>query len=332
MTKRVSIVIPCRNEEKYISKCLDSIIHSDYDKNFLEVLVCDGMSDDDTRKIITGYKENFIRLIDNPAKTTPHALNAGIKNSVGEIIIILGAHSEILPDYITKCIDTFRRDASIGCVGGVLNTISEDEKTSSIAKAMSSAFGVGTAYFRTGSKEGYVDTVAFGAYKKEVFQKAGMFDEELVRNQDDEFNFRISKEGYKIYLNPAIKAKYYVRTSFKKLFRQYFQYGYWKVFVNMKHHTVTTLRQMIPAIFILFIFFGFFLSFVFTKVFFIYLAVFLCYFILGTIASLNSRNYFMTFFSFIILHMGYGLGYLEGIWNFILLNRQPSMLRTSTSR
>ena len=333
---KVSIVIPCRNEEKYIGKCLDSILNSDYDKSLLEVFVCDGMSEDKTESTILLYSQySFIKLLKNKHKTTPYALNLGINNSSGDVIMILGAHAELSSDYISQCIATFHLDEKIGCVGGLLQTISEDEQTKSIAKAMSSSFGVGNAYFRTGAKEGYVDTVAFGAYKKEVFNTAGLFDESLTRNQDDEFNYRITKAGYKIYLNPSIKATYYSRSSLSKLFGQYFQYGYWKVFVNKKHHAITTFRQMIPAIFVIFFLTGSILAFISIFFLFAFLSIFFLYLLLACIAAAKAKNikdFFMMLFAIFILHFSYGIGYIEGICNFIILRKKPAAQRTTLTR
>ena len=252
--KRVSVVIPCRNEEMYIAKCIESVLASNYPSDSLDVFVCDGMSTDSTREIVLGFAENKrVTLLDNVQITTPYALNLGIEKSLADIIIILGAHAELDKDYVKLCVETFEIDPEIGCVGGILDTISLDENSAAIALAMSSVFGVGNAHFRTGLKAGYVDTVAFGAYRKEVFEQVGLFDSALTRNQDDEFNFRLIQGGFRIYLNPNIRAKYYVRSTFPKLYKQYKQYGYWKVYVNRKFKVVTTLRQLAPPLWVLFL-------------------------------------------------------------------------------
>jgi glycosyltransferase involved in cell wall biosynthesis len=339
--KKVAIVIPCRNEEQYISKCLDSVLACNYPKEFLEVLVCDGLSDDRTTEIVKNYslKYPFIRLLVNHKRTTPFALNIGIKGSNADIIIILGAHAEISEDYLTNCINIFNIDPQIGCVGGLLEHISEDEKTATIAMAMSSTFGVGNAYFRTGEKEGFVDTVAFGAYKKEVFENIGLFDEELVRNQDDEFNYRLIKAGYKIYLSRETKTRYYVRTSFIKFFKQYFQYGYWKVYVNKKHKTITTMRQLIPAAFVLFLLIGSLISLFSTVFLKIFLAFTILYFLLGIISAISInkkessiKNTLSIMFSYLILHLSYGIGYINGLIRFAVMGIAPSNRSAKTSR
>ncbi len=224
MNKKVSVIIPCRNEEKYISKCIESVVNSDYPQNRLEVLISDGLSNDKTQEIIKHFIHTYpyIKLLINKKKTTPHALNLGIKNSNGGVVIILGAHAEIQSDYISNCVELLNKNTSVGCVGGHMENIYEDKRSKVISLAMSSVFGVGNAHFRTGNKEGYVDTVAFGAYKRDVLDKIGLFDEELTRNQDDELNYRLIKAGAKIYLSKDIKSKYYVRAAYDKLFRQYY--------------------------------------------------------------------------------------------------------------
>ncbi|MCC6252047.1 MAG: glycosyltransferase family 2 protein [Bacteroidia bacterium] len=323
----VAIVIPCRNEEKYIGKCLDSIINCTYDKNKLNVYVCDGKSTDGTIQIIESYsqKHAFIHLLINERQSTPFALNLGLKADNSDMKIILGAHAEIYPDYIENCIKAFEFEDNLGCVGGIIENVYENDVAEIIGKAMSSGFGVGNAHFRTGKTDGLVDTVAFGAYKKEVFDKIGYFDEELIRNQDDEFNFRLIKNGFKIYLYRDIRSKYYVRGSFSKLYKQYYQYGYWKVYVNKKHQTVTTIRQIIPFLYVCYLFGGIVLSLLSKKMLFLFMIVFLLYWVVAYISasklspSINIRlKVVKTFF---ILHYSYGLGYLIGIWDFFVLRK-----------
>lgn len=325
--KTVSITIPCRNEEHYIGKCLQSIVNCDYDKNFLSVFVCDGISDDKTQTIVNTFTEKypFITLIKNEKQTTPFALNLGLKADHADIKIILGAHAEIYPDYINKCIEAFSFDEKLGCVGGVIENVYENDTAEVIGKAMSSGFGVGNAHFRTGELDGYVDTVAFGAYKSQVFEKIGYFDEELIRNQDDEFNFRLLKHGFKIYLFRPIRSKYYVRASFKKLYRQYYQYGYWKVYVNKKHQTITTLRQLVPLLFVLYLFVGLCLACLHPLILALYLMVLLLYISAAFYSASKQEQKFSSVLkiakSFFILHFSYGLGYLKGIIDFFMFNK-----------
>lgn len=325
--KSVSIVIPCRNEEKYIGRCIESILFQDYPQEKISVFVCDGKSTDETINIIKDYsiKHRNINLLINDKKTTPFALNLGINASSSDIVIILGAHSELYPNYVSACIEAFKFGENIGCTGGVIENVYENETSEVIGKAMSSSFGVGNAYFRTGSKDGFVDTVAFGAYKREVFEKIGLFDEELIRNQDDEFNYRLLRNGFTIYLFQKIRSKYYVRASFEKLFNQYQQYGYWKVYVNKKHKAVTTFRQVIPLFFVLFLLCGFILSFLHPLFILIYVLVISLYLVASSIFAVSKSSELThpikIVYSFFILHFSYGWGYLRGIIDFFILNK-----------
>ncbi len=177
---KIAIVIPSRNEEKYIQECLHSILKQTYPAQYIQVLVVDGMSTDQTaakvEELTTRYSN--IQLIINPQKTTPYALNLGIKQAKeADYIMILGAHASLNEDYIKKAVQFLNEHPDIDCIGGVLENIAETKTTEVISTAMSSVFGVGTAHFRTGAKEGLVDTVAFGMYRKQVFDKIGLFDE-----------------------------------------------------------------------------------------------------------------------------------------------------------
>lgn len=325
--KTVSIVIPCLNEKNYILRCLQSIAEQSYPADLVTTYVCDGMSNDGTRELIAEYAKTHpqFTLLDNIQKTTPFALNLGIKRSTAEVIIILGAHSELDRDFVKKSVESFEIDPAIMCTGGVLENVYENDTSRMIGAAMSSSFGVGNAHFRTGNKSGFVDTVAFGAYKREIFEKVGFFDEELIRNQDDEFNFRVTNAGNKIYLNHEIRCRYFVRASFQKLYRQYYQYGYWKVFVNKKHKTITTVRQLIPMFFVVYL--ALLVASIFTgKIVFLTMSTFgLLYLMLAFVFAVRSGSSFKAVFgvvfTFFILHVSYGLGYLKGIFDFFILGK-----------
>jgi glycosyltransferase involved in cell wall biosynthesis len=333
MEFKVVIVIPCKNEENYIRGCLDSIINSDYDKKFLKVFVCDGLSTDLTQKIIKEYENKceFIKLLINEKQTTPYALNLGLKAAEADYYIILGAHAEIERSFIRENIITFNIDNSIGCTGGIITNIPQNKTSEVVSLAMSSPFGVGSSYFRTGMKEGFVDTVAFGAYKKEIFDTIGYFDEDLIRNQDDEFNFRLTEAGYKIYLNPEIKSNYYVRGSFINLFNQFYQYGYWKVFVNKKHRTVTTMRQLVPFLFVVFLFTGLIASLFSMYSLYAYISIIIIYIVAAIVSSFKKTIKFpdvlKVAYTFLLLHISYGLGYLFGLVRFSFIKRKPQQAK-----
>ena len=326
--KTISIIVPCRNEEKHIAQCLNSLIDCDYDKNLMNIYVVDGMSDDNTREIISKYEKKypFIKLIDNVKQTTPYAFNIGIRNSSDDYIMIMGARHIVSKNYISYSIDKLKNNNDIACIGGIVINSFENKLSEIIASAMNSSFGVGLGNFRTNNdSEMFVDTVGTPVYNREIFSQLGLFDENLTRNQDDEFNFRVIKAGKKILSSNKINVKYFVRASYKKLFKQYYQYGYWKVFVNRKHKTVTTLRQLVPGVFVLYL--GFLLLSIIVLPQFICIASIplLLYLLLSVYFSYRLSDgfrdiiyYMITFF---ILHSGYGLGYLDGIFDFIVLKK-----------
>ena len=329
MMKTVSIVIPSRNEEKHIAKCLEAITENNYPKEYLTVIVCDGNSKDKTPEIIADYQNrySYITSLRNVKQTTPYGLNLGITHTCSEIVIVLWAHCFIAPDFIEQCVNFLEEHEEIGCVGGVIENIYENDNAKIIGFAMTQPFGVGSSHFRTGNKEGFVDTVPFGAYRREVFEQAGYFDENLIRNQDDEFNFRVRKAGFKIFLSKKIKTYYPVRSDFKKLFNQFYQYGYWKVYVNTKHHRITSFRQLVPFLFVSFLFAGLALSLFYAVVAITYFSIILFYFLYGFFSTLKRKMKFKSRFKivycFLILHIAYGLGYANGIGDFTISNLQP---------
>ena len=338
MLPSISITIPARNEEKYIEKCILSILSADYPQEKIKVFVCDGLSTDNTREIVSSLsnKHKNIQLIDNEKQTTPFALNLGLKASNCAIKIILGAHAEIDKDFLKNNVSVLNNYPEVGCAGGIIENVYENESAETIGLAMSSVFGVGNAHFRTGSKNGFVDTVAFGAYRNEVFEKIGYFDEDLIRNQDDEFNFRLLQNGFKIYLNSNIKSKYYVRASFRKLYKQYYQYGYWKVYVNKKHKAVTSVRQLVPLFFVLFLFLGLTLSFLHWVLGTLFSLGVLAYIGLAIVFASQKSTSFEKItgiaYTFFLLHFSYGLGYLVGIFDFIALNKGPRISSQKLTR
>jgi len=336
---KVSIVIPCRNEKAYIEECITAIYTNSLCKNEdIEVLVVDGMSDDGTTELVKTLLPKFknLRLIMNERKVTPIAFNLGINNSTGEYYQIVGARHIICEDYLEKEIEILEGNKEIWCVGSKLINEYTNQEGAIISKAMDTPFGMGVGNFRILEKSGFTDTVTSPMYPRWVFEKVGLFDEELVRNQDDEFNFRVTQAGGKIWFESSIWLKYYVRSTYAGLKKQFFQYGYWKVFVNRKHKAVTTLRQLFPPAFVLFAILSIPIGFLhglmavaigITWMMYLFLALYFS-------AKKGSRwNEALGIFrSFLIMHFSYGWGYLKGIVHFYLLKRKPSQKETVLSR
>jgi cellulose synthase/poly-beta-1,6-N-acetylglucosamine synthase-like glycosyltransferase len=319
----IDIIIPIKNEEKYIYNCIISIIKQSYDISHLNIYAVDGYSEDNTLKILKKFENMpFFHIVMNPHGYTSHALNKGLDKSQSDIVIILGAHSVLDKDYIDLTVKTLKI-IQADCVGGTIQTIGETFMEKSISFAMSSPFGVGNALFRYAKKPGYVDTVAFGAYKREVFEQIGKFDEELIRNQDDEFNYRLRKAGGGIYLNPEIKAYYYSRATLRKLWKQYFQYGFYKVRVLQKHPSMMQWRHFVPVTFVMVVIISLAIAFYIKESLWLFSTVTLCYlstafFFAGKIASQKGwKHFFMLPVAFLFLHTAYGIGFFVGFFRFI---------------
>lgn len=247
----VSLVLPVRNESASIEHGLRAILEQDYTGE-MEILIVDGMSTDDTRAILQQFilqHSSFI-LLDNPGKIVPTGLNLALRHARGEIIIRVDGHCIIAPDYVSKCVDALQRTGADN-VGGKMNAVGNNPFGKAIALATSTPFGIGGGRFHYSDEEEWVDTVYMGAWPRRVFDRIGPFDEELVRDQDDEFNYRLRAAGGKILLSPKIKSEYTVRSSPSALWRQYYQYGFWKVRVLQKHPLQMSLRQFVPPLFVL---------------------------------------------------------------------------------
>jgi len=324
--KLVSIIIPCRNEKEFICKCLDSVIANDYPKESLEVLVVDGRSEDGTRQIVNEYskKHSFIKILENPKKITPCALNIGIKNANGEIVIRLDAHSTYQKDYISKCVK-YLYEYNADNVGGVWKIVPRSNTIvgKSIALASSNFFGGGDAYYRTGNfkEPKWVDTVFGGCYKKGIFDKIGYFNENLVRSQDMEFNLRLKKAGYKTLLVPDIIVYYYTRSTLKEVFNHRFKDGIWAV-VPFKYSEIVpvSIRSLVPLIFVLSLVITALLGIFFKLVLALFLSITTTYFLANcyfsakiTYSEKNWRYFFVLIFTFAILHISYGLGSIVGL-------------------
>jgi succinoglycan biosynthesis protein ExoA len=319
---KVTVIMPIRNEASYIKRSLGTVLAQDYLHTRLEILVVDGMSTDDTRKIISDLAirnpQSTIRIIDNPGTFVPTGLNAALLEAKGEIVFRVDGHAEIAGDYVSRCIDILEKTKA-DCVGGPMTTVGETWVAQSIALVQRSRFGVGGVAFRTNNKKAsYVDTVAFGAYRHEVFERIGGFDEELVRNQDDEFNFRLIQAGGKVWFDPSIRSIYYSRANLRSLWKQYFDYGLYKIRVIQKRRAIPSWRHLVPGVFILGLFLTILMALIMSEPLW-FLAVTGPYAATNLFASLwTARRDWKTLpllpLAFSILHLSYGLGFLWGLW------------------
>lgn len=249
---KISVIVPCRNESRHICEFMNSLLAQDLDKGWeIEILVADGMSDDGTRELIRQYGEKMfpVRMIDNPARIVSSGLNAAIEASEGDIIIRMDAHTTYANDYIRQCV-TVLEDSGADCVGGPWVARGRGLVGKAIAAAFRSPFGTGGGKAHDPDYEGDVDTVYLGCWRRSVFSRVGLFDQSLVRNQDDEFNFRLRRAGGRVWQSPRISSSYSPRASIKALFRQYLQYGFWKVAVIRKHRALASWRHAVPALFV----------------------------------------------------------------------------------
>ncbi|REK10865.1 MAG: glycosyltransferase family 2 protein [Planctomycetota bacterium] len=247
----VSVVIPVRNEEGFIARTLDQILAQDYPAESMEIIVADGMSDDRTRDILAEYAERYpqVRMVDNPERITPVGLNVAIAAARGEIITRIDGHCEVAGDFIRCNIELLDEHPEAWVTGGPIVHAGKNAFGEAVAVAMSHPAGVGMATHRFPDYEGYVEGAQFPTFRRWVFDRIGMFDERLVRNQDDELNYRITQAGGKCFVSPRVRYVYYVRGRIGQLFRQYFQYSFWRIPVMKKHKRPTTPRQVMPLLF-----------------------------------------------------------------------------------
>jgi glycosyltransferase involved in cell wall biosynthesis len=247
----VSVIIPIRNERHFIARTLEGILQQDYPADRYEVVVADGMSDDGTREIVAAHadRDGRVRLVDNAERVTPSGLNAAIAASRGEILCRIDGHCEVAHDFISQNVTLLEEHPEAWIVGGPIVHDGHGVRGKAAALAMSHPFGVGAAQHRFPGFEGYADTVQFPAFRRWVFDRVGFFDETLVRTEDDELHYRVTQAGGRIFVSPRVRYVYYVRDRLGKLFRQYFQYSFWRIPVMRKHRRPTTVRQMVPMLF-----------------------------------------------------------------------------------
>jgi glycosyltransferase involved in cell wall biosynthesis len=317
----VSVIAPCRNEARFVENTLKSILQGNYPADRMELLVVDGMSTDGTREIVSemAKQDSRIRLLDNPKKIVPSAMNIGIKAARGEYIARIDCHSTFASDYISKCIEVSRRTGAENVGGyGVTLPGADTDVASAIATATSNIFGVGDSKFRLTGPEQEVDTVPFGAYRKALFERIGLYDERLSRNQDIELNSRIRKAGGRIIISPEIKLSYYNRGNYRGLWQQAFNNGLWNPYTIWFVGGGLSLRHFVPMFFVLGLI-AFLIGAFFGSPFkWVFLGYVLLYLSIGSVFAVQCARQarvsaFWVLVSFLVLHVAYGLGSLWGV-------------------
>ena len=323
----ISVIIPCRNEARHIRATVASLLVQAEPPGGCELLVVDGMSDDGTREILSelASREPRLKILDNPERITPVAFNRGIRAARGRVIVLMGAHNRYAPDYLLQTARVLEETGADN-VGGAMVCEGENYIQRAIALAFHSPFAAGAARWHKPDYEGPADTVFGGAYRRELFERLGFFDEELVRNQDDEFNLRLARAGGKIWQSPRIKSWYQPRASLAKLFQQYYQYGYWKVRVIQKHKLPASIRHLVPGAFVVSLAGLAILALAGVKVAAVGLAALAGLYLLANLgasiltAASGGWSYLpIVPIVFAAYHFGYGLGFWSGVWKFVIL-------------
>ena len=389
----VSVILPCLNEAAHIEDCLRSILRQEEPEGGFEVIIADGMSSDGTREILARLAEEvagkpadatpspggegrgegeslksafapgcLLRVIDNPDRIVSKGLNAAIRAARGGIIIRMDAHTEYAPDYVRECVAALQATGADN-VGGPACTKAQTYIEKAVSAAYHSPFSVGGARFHDTDYEGYVDTVTYGCWPRSTFEKFGLFDEELVRNQDDEHNLRITRGGGKVYQSPKIKSWYRPRGTLAALFKQYMQYGYWKVRVIQKHKLPASIRHLVPGAFVLALMLlfllslacevfglllhgprpvkfvhtspGYFTGLLSTFSFLLICSAYLLAMLVASVVTAAKTEWKLLPVLPLVFgcyHFGYGYGFLRGILDFVILRRGASVSFTKLTR
>ena len=314
-TPRVSVVMICYNEEKFIAKAIKSLA-DDYFRKNCELVIVDGMSSDRTQEIVYSFmREGFpVRLLENKKKLRAYGLNLGISKALGDIIVRADAHCLYPPGYIKKCVDLLETKAATN-VGGMMLPHGTKMVQKAIALAMLHPVGVGDAKFHLGNFSGYVDTVYLGTFRKKLFDEIGLYDPNCPTNEDAELNLRILKAGKKIYLDSSIKVTYFPRESLKGLALQYYKYGRGRCHTTLKHKKITSFRQIGPVILVIGLFLSIVLSFWKSSLSLIPLSYLLALFLISLLSwlkeSIPIKQRLLIGLAWGIMHVSWGMGFLS---------------------
>ena len=318
---QVSIIIPMRNEEGYIAACLQSLLDQTYLRDAYEVLAIDGRSSDRSKAIVESFCREHPNLhcLDNPAGTAPCAMNIGIRTAQVDVIIRADGHTIYPPDYVENCVKYLKQTGADNVGGPVLTVPANDTFGARlVAAVLTNPFGVGNSRFRTGSTEGYVDTVPFGAFRRELFDRIGMYNEKLVRNQDVDLNARIRKSGGKIYQTPALRTEYHPVAGFWELLRLTFRTSQWHLFSFGENRSSLGLRHFAPTVFVIGLA-GFIGASLFSRVAFLFLPMLLLIYLEVGFLIVNRRGRYGFLMrctlplACLCFHISYGLGTLAGV-------------------
>ena len=327
----VSIICPCRNEVGHIDAFLRATARQKATEFDLEILVADGESDDGTAAILTAWRarEPRISIIPNPGKIVSTGLNAAIRLAQGDIVVRMDVHTEYADDYVAQCVRALEQSRAM-CVGGPWLAKGNSPRQRAIAAAFGSAFGSGGAKSRRTDYTGPVDTVYLGAWRRADLIALGGFDEALVRNQDDELCLRITQSGGTAWQSAAIRSLYMPRDSLRALWRQFYQYGYWKVAVIRKHRTAAAYRQLVPTLFIALLMTLAIVGFVVPVAWLLGASLLIAYVAAAALSAFfaseshRPASLFLVMLSVACMHFGYGLGFAHGVLDFVILRRRAS--------
>ncbi|WP_089721451.1 glycosyltransferase family 2 protein [Candidatus Entotheonella palauensis] len=336
---RVSIVVPCCNERHHIEACIQSIFAQTIPANELEVIVADGQSDDGTLGILAQLVRMHpqLHVIENPQRIVSAGLNTAIRMARGPTILRMDAHTTYAPDYVEQCLQVLQ-ETGVENVGGPLRTRGVRYVERVIAAAFQAPFVVGGARRCDPSYEGLIDTVTYGCWPREVLDRFGGFDEELVRNQDDEYNLRLTRGGGRIWQSPRIVSWYTPRGSLRALWRQQLQFGYWKVRVIQKHKIPASIRHLVPGSFALTLLFLSLTACIWPPAVWPLLGLSGLYGIANIVASTLTAARkgwsLLPLFPLVTacFHFAYGLGFLRGLWSFGVLRQGASQAYMQLSR
>lgn len=322
MNPSVSIIVPCYNEEKTIRHLIEAILGQTYPRESMELVISDGMSTDRTREVIAAFQAEHpdltVRVTHNTARTIPSGLNQAIRESRGEIIVRLDAHSMPIPEYVERCVAAHESGKGDN-IGGVweIRPSAESWVAKSISFAAAHPLGVGDAMYRLNAKAGAVDTVPFGSFRRSLVDKIGAFDETLLSNEDYEFNTRVRESGGVVWLDPSIRSVYFSRSTFGKLAAQYWRYGFWKFKMLQRYPHTLRWRQALPPVFVLSLFALIVLSLPIPSARFLLAAQLLAYFsalgLAGLKLAFEKKTGFLLFglpLAIAVMHHSWGAGFL----------------------